>query len=345
MNKKTNFIFLTLFCMAIILIGCKSKATASPTTNPDLIYTAAAQTADVRLTQIFQSTPSATPVTPTPTFNATQTAAAQTAASMLTQTVATTPTPPGTATVAPQPTGPAGEFAVFVSDVTIPDGTIIAPGAAFTKTWKLQNGGTSTWTTAYSLVFISGEQMGTVNSVKLTQSVAPGAQVDVSVNMVAPSKDGTYQGYWKMKNASGSFFNDSVYVLIKVGSGGLTPTVPGTTPSPTSTGSPGNPITSVSMAVDQGTFSGACPHTFVFTANLVLNQGATLTYEIKAGSDTPGFTFNLPSPVTATFGPGTYALPFPLIFTSSGKGWIQFHVSAPVDTLSNQSTFDLTCTP
>jgi hypothetical protein len=68
MNKKAVFYVLAMLLIPILLVGCGSRESATPTTNPDLIYTAAAQTADVRLTQIFQSTPSVTPVTPSPTF-------------------------------------------------------------------------------------------------------------------------------------------------------------------------------------------------------------------------------------------------------------------------------------
>jgi hypothetical protein len=352
MKKKAILIFLALLVLSIVLIGCGSKAPASPTTNPDLIYTAAAQAANATLTQIFQSTPSATPVTPTPTNDPTQTAAAQTASAKLTQMAAVTLTPQSTpiSTAVPTiPAGPSGDRAAFVSDVTIPDGSIIAPGAAFRKTWKLQNAGTTTWTTSYTFGFISGEQMGTITSVPLTQSVAPGQQVDVSVDLVAPSTSGSYQGYWKMKNASGQLFNDSVYVLITVGSGGATsttsPSTPGATSIPTSTGVPGNPISSLTMSVDEGTYLGQCPHTFTFAATFTLNQGATLTYKLEAYSETPGFEFNLPGAQTSTFGAGTYSLSFPLEFTSSGIGWTRFHVTAPVDMTSNQASFNLTCSP
>lgn len=349
MKKKAILLTLAVLVIPFILMGCGSKATASPTTNPDLIYTAAAQTADVRLTQIFQSTPSATPVTPTPTIDPAQTVAAQTASAMLTQFAALTLTPQGTATAtAPVvPTGTSGERATFVADVTIPDGTVLPAGAAFTKTWRLQNAGTTTWTTSYSLDFISGDQMGTITTMALSQSVSPGQQVDITVNMIAPTTTGTYQGFWKMKNASGQFFNDSVYVLIAVGSGGTaSPSgTPGATPTPTSTGVPSNPITSLTMAVDEASYLGQCPHTFTFAATFTLNQGATLTYNLEAFSDTPGFQFDLPGAQTSTFGVGTYSLSFPLEFTDSGTGWVRFHVTSPVDMTSNQASFNLTCTP
>ena len=68
MNKKFTIFIFAILTIPLVLMGCSAKATASPTTNPDLIYTAAAQTADVRLTQIFQSTPSATRRHPQPDF-------------------------------------------------------------------------------------------------------------------------------------------------------------------------------------------------------------------------------------------------------------------------------------
>lgn len=337
MNKKVYILIFAILTIPMILLGCNAKAPASPTTNPNLIYTAAAQTADARLTQIYLSTPSATAVTPSPTFDFVQTVAAQTASALLTQSATLTPSPQATTSSTPVPPGPSGDKATFVADVTIPDHTVLAPGTAFVKTWKLQNSGTTTWTTSYTLDFISGEQMGTVTSVHISQSVSPGTQIEVSVDMVAPTTAGSYQGYWKMKNASGQFFNDSVYVLITVGSGG--------TAHPTTTGTPTNPITNLSMSVDNDTFNGQCPHTFTFAATFNLSQGATLTYGLEAGSDTPGFQFDLPGQQTSTFGPGTFALSFPLEFTDSGTGWVRLHITAPMDMTSNQSTFNLTCTP
>lgn len=354
MKKKAIFFLLAILIMPMLLLSCGSRAATTPTTNPNLIYTAAAGTAAVRLTQIYRSTPSVTPgkqssATPTTNPDLAYTAAVQTVSASLTQAARLTPSPSPqvTATITPPPTSRGADRAVYVADVTIPDGTVLAPGAAFVKTWKLQNAGTSTWTTSYSLGFISGEKMGADTSVSLPQSVAPGQQIDISVDMIAPTDLGIYQGWWKMKNASGQLFDDSVYVLITVGSGVATPTTAGGTAvaSPTSTGQPGNPVTSLTMSVDQGTFTGACPHLFAFAANLTLNQSATLTYGLEAFSETPGFTFDLPSPQTGSYSAGTYSLSFPLEFTSSGVGWVRFHITAPVDVVSNQEAFNLTCNP
>jgi hypothetical protein len=94
----------------------------------------------------------------------------------------------------------------FVTDVTVPDGTAFNPSASFVKTWRLKNIGSCTWTPAYSLVFVSGDRMGGASAVALPGNVAPGATVDVSVNLTAPTAVNSYTGYWKLRNASGVLF-------------------------------------------------------------------------------------------------------------------------------------------
>jgi hypothetical protein len=101
--------------------------------------------------------------------------------------------------------------ALFAADVTIPDGTVVAPGSTFVKTWRLQNNGSCTWTTSYSAVFTSGSQLGAPAVVNMPTSVAPGATVDVSVNLTAPSAAGHYRGNWKLRDGSGNIFGVGSY--------------------------------------------------------------------------------------------------------------------------------------
>jgi hypothetical protein len=116
------------------------------------------------------------------------------------------------------------DWAQFIADVTVPDGTTYAPGASFVKTWRLKNIGSCTWSNSYSLVFVSGEKMGTTTEVPMPTTVAPGQTVDLTVNMVAPSTAGHYIGYWRLRNASGVLFgigwnaNSNFWVEINVNS-------------------------------------------------------------------------------------------------------------------------------
>jgi photosystem II stability/assembly factor-like uncharacterized protein len=133
-------------------------------------------------------------------------------------------TPTATPITSPPPTpGPAGcDRATFVTDVTVQDGTVFAPSAAFTKTWRLKNAGSCIWTTAYKLVYYSGEQMSAPTTVNLPWGAVHDQTVDVSVNMVAPSTAGAYRGFWILTNASGKFFGigtnaaDPIWVDISV---------------------------------------------------------------------------------------------------------------------------------
>ncbi|MFO7584209.1 MAG: NBR1-Ig-like domain-containing protein [Anaerolineales bacterium] len=94
-------------------------------------------------------------------------------------------------------------MARFITDVTIPDGAVMQPGQTFTKTWRLRNVGTCTWTGGYQLIFDQGEIMSGPVSQPFAGDVPPGHEVDLSVALKAPDNPGTYRGYWRIRNAAG----------------------------------------------------------------------------------------------------------------------------------------------
>ena len=110
----------------------------------------------------------------------------------------------------------------------MPDGTEFAPGATFTKTWRVRNVGVCTWTTAYAIVFDHGDHLGAPDTVPFPGTIAPGQEVDLSINMQAPSTPGSYESYWKFRNASGAIFVINPYsAKITVLAPTSTPTTPG----------------------------------------------------------------------------------------------------------------------
>ena len=199
--------------------------------NPtlDSMNTAVMQTLAVKLTRL----------TPSPTF----------IVSPSTQTLAEIPTMPQsqpteslmpsmtpisqTANVEPQTETTLSlpcDWAQFISDVTIPDGSSLAPGFSFTKTWRLMNAGNCSWTPAYKLVYASGDLMGAVGAVSFLHDVKSGETVDISVELTAPQQPGTYQGNWMLKNAQGQVFGigpnaDGAFRvnIVVPESGGITP--------------------------------------------------------------------------------------------------------------------------
>ncbi len=120
------------------------------------------------------------------------------------------------------------DWAQFVADVTVPDGTVFKPGEAFTKTWRMKNIGSCAWATSYNLVFVDGSQLDAPAQIALPQGVLPGQMVDLSVPMTAPNSPGTYRSNWKFKNAAGNLFgigstaNQSFWTEIKVSATGET---------------------------------------------------------------------------------------------------------------------------
>jgi hypothetical protein len=106
--------------------------------------------------------------------------------------------------------------------VTYPDNTTVNAGEKFTKTWKLQNVGTCTWT-GYLVAFVDGDRMGSPDSVSVPETSAK-SPVDVSVELTAPTSDGTYRGNYELRNASGEpvlMGTESIFwVQVVVGSGG-----------------------------------------------------------------------------------------------------------------------------
>lgn len=197
--------FLVAMLAISMLSACNMPGRSQPTDRPaGIIYTAAAETLAAQFTQVSQpqaTLPAATQIaltaaalTPLPGQN-TPTPTATTGAA-----VTNTPSP-ATATAVPC------DAVKFVSDVTYPDNSEVAPGAAFVKTWRLQNVGSCAWDSNYTIVPAGGDLLGGPSSVLITNSsVAPGQTVDVSVTLTAPNTAGTYRGDWKVRNGSGVQF-------------------------------------------------------------------------------------------------------------------------------------------
>jgi hypothetical protein len=207
MFRLSRFIFLTLGLL-LLLSACNLPSDAPPTTDPNLIFTAAAQTVEAQLTQAAPP-PTATfsmpPTLPPPTF------------------APTVVIPTATNT-------PVCDLAQYVKDVTVPDGTQFAPNTTFTKTWRLRNIGACTWS-GYTLVFDTGDAMSGPASLPIG-SVGPGQEVDISVELKSPATEGAYRGYWRIKNSSGvlipvagGYQGKSFFVDIKVQSPSTTITL------------------------------------------------------------------------------------------------------------------------
>jgi len=197
MSKTTRLAFI-LFVVVFGISACNLPSNVTPTQGTGAALTASAQTVEANMTQAAILNPPTIPPTNTPGI-ATSTLA------VATTSVAPT-SPPATESC---------DVAQFIDDVTIPDGTTLEPDETFTKTWRLKNVGTCSWTPSYAVVFSSGDSMDGPATQSLTGNVNPGQTVDISVDLTAPGTDGSYKGFWKLRNASGVHFTQ-FYVDIKV---------------------------------------------------------------------------------------------------------------------------------
>jgi hypothetical protein len=104
----------------------------------------------------------------------------------------------------------------FAADVTVPDGTHVAPDEVFQKIWRIRNTGDCAWDESYRLSFLSGDRLSGPRSAPLGETVGPGEEVDLSVILMTPAEAGTYQGQWQLFAPDGRPFGSSVYVAIVV---------------------------------------------------------------------------------------------------------------------------------
>ncbi|MEX2143633.1 MAG: NBR1-Ig-like domain-containing protein [Anaerolineales bacterium] len=273
--QKGIFFLLTAAVLAV-LSACNLPGGSSA----DQVQTAAAETVSVNLTQSALLTPSATNTTePTATLDATSTPAVSN-------------TPAATATAGGGGGGTGGcDAAQFVADVTVPDGEEQFPDTEFIKTWRLRNAGTCSWSPSYAVVFVSGNAMGGPASQNLTDTVAPGTTVDISLTLKAPHEEGDYTGYFALRNASNQSFG-SFYVQIKVTSGGAGGGPGGLTISASSVGQVDANGT-VGSAAHTGANSGTGVHGFAsFNISGIPSNATIEEVEVDfTGFDTVGNPF------------------------------------------------------
>jgi hypothetical protein len=135
--------------------------------------------------------------------------------SQRTPTATPPPTIGATATPLATPIPVCVNNAAFVADVTVPDGTVFAPGQTFNKIWRVRNTGNCAWSAGDQFTFVRGESMAKVTFIAVP-ATAPNATADFLVAMTAPTTPGKHTGEWKLKSKDGTLFGTSLIVTINV---------------------------------------------------------------------------------------------------------------------------------
>jgi hypothetical protein len=96
--------------------------------------------------------------------------------------------------------------AEFIKYLAVSNNTAFKPDQLFATIWQIKNTGTCVWSSEYSLVYASGESMGSQASIPLPHPVNPGEVVDIQLNLVSPGIPNTYTGNWYLQDESGTVF-------------------------------------------------------------------------------------------------------------------------------------------
>jgi len=296
MHKRIFPTLILLFgILSFLLVACTASRDEQELGDEAFLATLVEQTVQARVKTQLAQPPEATM---TPTILKTSTP------------IAVNPT---------QLSSPGCMVASLVSE-TIPDGTVMQKGAAFTKTWKVINGGSCSWSTAFKLVFVSGDILGAPYEINLIENVAPGSVTNISVSMIAPNTDANYTGYWMLKTDTGMDIAP-LWVNIIVGN-----------PLPSSFR-----VTSVTAGFHD-LAPKVCPHTDSYNVNITTNGAGTVSYFIENSISGAGTTrsLNFTSANTLTI---EYTLTIP----RDGDYWVLVYIDQPNQQYFGPFHFNVNC--
>lgn len=99
----------------------------------------------------------------------------------------------------------------FVEDVNYPDGTVVRPGEKIEKLWRVENNGTCSWDSRYSMRLVEGDQLGAPVELALFPA-RPGTQAELRVIFIAPQENRYHRSTWQAYGPDGQVFGDPFYI-------------------------------------------------------------------------------------------------------------------------------------
>lgn len=171
---------------------------------------------------------------------------------------------------------PCSHGATFLADVSIPDGTVLASGQSFTKSWQVLNSGSCAWR-GYRLVFIRGNLLGGKSPFPIVD-LEPNGTATISVNLLAPSIPGSFDGVWRLISPEGILIGSDLTFQIIIPQPSATKTkTPTNTPSSTPTRTPTATNTLTPTSTSTPTATSTLTPTSTWTPTIVSSSTATST--------------------------------------------------------------------
>jgi len=300
--KKIRLIFHLSIFLSLTISACNLPFFATGISTEEKVATSVAQT--VAALQPVAVQPTNTPIIPTQQVIPTYTLAPTSTVSF------------SLPTSTPEPCNKAQ-----LVNETIPDGSTMSAGQTFTKTWSIKNFGTCTWNTNYKLVFSSGDAMSGPASMNLSGSVAPGATVNLTLNLKAPATPGTFYSYWKLQGDDGKDFG-TVWVQIKIPGAGFA-------------------VTSVTTNLAD-VRPAVCPHSYAININITASAAGTVTDYTE---NSLGATSPTKSVIFAAAGTKTEALTWDNLGVDGATTgyWLKVYIDEPNHQWWGTYNFSVTC--
>lgn len=222
LQRKFSIPIIFLVIASLLLAACGKNVeqpdyvtvlSVQPTDDISALYTAAAETIYVDMTQTELAKPTETPVPPTETPIPTETFTATVAPTSTTAYVYAPVVYPtstlGTVTITSTATtaATAGAYACSITSQSISDYAEFAPNEEFDASWTIKNTGTESWDASQiDYRYLSGSETYKYESAyDFSSSVASGGSITLIVDMVAPSTEASYESFWGVFNSSINF--------------------------------------------------------------------------------------------------------------------------------------------
>jgi hypothetical protein len=220
-NKTRNVtLIVSMLFFSILLNACSDDKSANGTetayiqvlnqtaTNDlSIIRTEAASTVFAQFTETALAAPTQTLTltnTPSPTLTNTASPTKTVYYVWVVPTTFASSTPvsvtPGTPTV----TSTKSAYSCSVSSQSISDGTDFTANQEFDASWTVKNTGTEAWNASeMDYRYISGTTTYKHNALyDMPASVAAGDSITITVDMIAPSSNASYETYWAVTHSS-----------------------------------------------------------------------------------------------------------------------------------------------
>ena len=113
------------------------------------------------------------------------------------------------------PTPECEPYLTYISDLSLPDGTIVEPGQTLDKRWQVENSGSCNWDKRYHLKLVAGPNLGA----SIDQALFPArsnTQTMIRVTFTAPVESGVQRSAWQAHDPHGEPFGDQIFIEIAV---------------------------------------------------------------------------------------------------------------------------------